>query len=91
MHKKVINARLKNNYVDISASDWMAPNETPIRGNMVCLYLSDGTQREVIELFDKLSEGANITDPLKEMPFGFYGALTDKFGVPWMFHTDEKA
>jgi PhnB protein len=42
-------------------------------------------------LFERLSEGAEVTDPLKEQFFGTYGALNDKFGVRWMFHTETKA
>jgi PhnB protein len=38
-------------------------------------------------LFEKLSEGAELTDPLTEQFFGTYGALSDKFGVRWMFQT----
>jgi PhnB protein len=36
-------------------------------------------------LFEKLSEEAEVTDPLKETFYGIYGALNDKFGVRWMF------
>lgn len=57
---------------------------------MVCLYLSGGTFNELKVLFDKLSEGADVTDPLKEEFFGAYGALNDKFGIRWMFHADKK-
>lgn len=57
---------------------------------MVCLYLSGGKPGELKFLFDKLSAAANVTDPLKIEPFGTYGALNDKFGVRWMFHTDQK-
>lgn len=88
---KVINARLRSGNLDISASDWLRPDQTPIRGNTVCLYLSGGTLRELTTLFEKLSEGAEVTDPLKEQFFGAYGALNDKFGVRWMFQTDKKA
>jgi PhnB protein len=90
MHDKVINARLISEGVNISASDWLRPGQKPIQGNMVCLYLSGGTFNELKILFDKLSEGANITDPLKEEFFGTYGALNDKFGIRWMFQTDKK-
>jgi len=90
MHDKVINARLISEGINISASDWLRPNQKPIQGNMVCLYLSGGTFSELKTLFDKLSEGANITDPLKQEFFGTYGALNDKFGIRWMFHTDKK-
>src|ERR1700736_6915358 len=74
-----------------SASDWLRPAQTPIRGNTVCLYLSGGTLEELKTLFERLSHGAEVTDPLKEQFFGTYGALNDKFGVRWMFQTDKKS
>jgi PhnB protein len=82
---KTINARLKSGNLEISASDWLRLDQTPIRGNTVCLFLSGGTFQELNALFQKLSEEAEVTDPLKEMFFGVYGALNDKFGVRWMF------
>ena len=88
---KVLNARLRSGNLEISASDWLRPAETPIRGNTVCLYLSGGTPQELRALFERLSEGAEVTDPLKEQFFGTYGALNDKFGVRWMFQTNKKA
>ena len=66
------------------------PDRTPIRGNTVCPYLSGGTLQELKALFGKLSEGAQVTDPLSEKFFGTYGALNDRFGVRWMFQTNEK-
>ena len=84
---KTINARLKSGSLEISASDWLRLDQTPIRGNTVCLYLRGGSYQELKALFEKLSEGAEVTDPLKEMFFGVYGALNDRFGVRWMFTT----
>jgi PhnB protein len=89
--EKIVNARLRNGKLEISASDWLRPAQTPIRGNTVCLYLSGGTLEELKTLFERLSEGAEVTDPLKEQFFGTYGALNDKFGVRWMFQSDEKS
>ena len=89
--EKIVNARLRNGKLEISASDWLRPDRTPIRGNTVCLYLSGGAFDELKTLFERLSEGAEVTDPLKEQFFGPYGALNDKFGVRWMFQTDKKA
>ena len=89
--EKILNARLRSGNLEISASDWLRPDRTPIRGNTVCLYLSGGTIEELKALFKRLSEGAEVTDPLKEQFFGTYGALNDKFGVRWMFQTDKKA
>lgn len=88
---KVLNARLKSANVEISASDWLMPNRTPVRGNTVCLYLRGGTQAELKTLFERLSEEAEVTDPLSDRFFGTYGALNDKFGVRWMFQSNEKA
>jgi PhnB protein len=90
MYDKVVNARLISGSIDISASDWLRPNQKPIQGNTVCLYLSGGTFNELKILFDKLSEGANVTDPLRQEFHGTYGALNDKFGIRWMFQTDKK-
>lgn len=90
LHDRVVNAHLKSSNVEISASDWLRPNQTPIRGNTVCLFLSGGTLPELKALFEKLSEGANVTDPLSKQFFGFYGALNDQFGVRWMFQTNSE-
>jgi PhnB protein len=83
---KVLYAQLRKGNLEISASDWLLPDRTPIRGNMVCLYLRGGTFQELSVLFQKLSEGAQVTDPLEEQFHGYYGALNDKFAVRWMFH-----
>ena len=88
MHHKIVNAKLTSNAIEISASDWLRPSQTPVQGNTVCLYLSGGTPEELKTFFTKLSDGAEITDPLTEQPFGFYGALNDKFGIRWMFQTN---
>ncbi len=91
LHGRVVNARLTSTNLDISASDWLRPDRTRVRGNTVCLYLSSGPVAQMKALFAKLSEGAEVTDPLSDQFFGTYGALNDKFGMRWMFHTDEKA
>lgn len=87
---KTINARLKSETLDISSSDWLMLNRTPIRGNTVCLYLSGGTTADLKSLFEKLSQGGQVTDPLEDRFFGIYGALNDKFGVRWMFQTSKE-
>lgn len=87
--EKIVNARLKSGNVDISASDWLRPDRTRVPGNTVCLYLSGGSFQELSALFARLAQGGEVTDPLKEMFFGTYGALNDKFGVRWMFHSSQ--
>ncbi len=86
--EKILNARLKSGNLEISASDWLVPEVTPMRGNTVCLYLSGGTVEELGVLFERLAEGAEVMTPLKKQFFGMYGALNDRFGVRWMFHAN---
>jgi PhnB protein len=88
---KIVNARLESGAIRVSASDWLMPNRTRVRGNSVCLYLSGGSAQELKTVFQKLSEGAEVTDPLREMFFGTYGALNDKFGVRWMFQANTQS
>jgi PhnB protein len=90
-HEKVLNARLRSGHVDFSASDWLRLDRTRVCGNTACLYLSGESSEELKLLFDKLSEGAKVIDPLSQQFFGTYGALTDEFGVRWMFHASKKA
>jgi PhnB protein len=89
--EKIVNARLESGTIQISASDWLMPDRTRVRGNAVCLYLSGGSAQELKALFAKLSEGAEVTDPLREVFFGTYGALNDKFGVRWMFQANAQS
>jgi PhnB protein len=87
---KVLNAHLSAGLLEISASDWLALDETPVRGNTVCLFLNGGTFEDLKILFDKLSQGAEVTNPLKEVFYGVYGAMNDRFGVRWMFQTNKE-
>ena len=88
--EKRINARLRSGTIEISASDWLMPiAPSPWKH---CLPISERRNVEELKtLFEKLSEGANVTDPLKEMFFGAYGALNDRFGVRWMFQSNKPA
>jgi PhnB protein len=86
LQTRVLNARLQAAGLDLSASDWLHPVEQPQRGNLQCLYISGGNAADTAALFERLSQGATVTDPLSAQPFGLYGALNDAFGVRWMFH-----
>jgi PhnB protein len=83
--EKIIHAQLTRGEVEISASDWLRPDRKRIPGNTVCLYLSGGKPEELKVLFERLSQGGEVNDPLTRQFFGIYGALNDRFGVRWMF------
>jgi PhnB protein len=61
-------------------------------GNNVYINLEPDTRAETDELFKALSEGGKVEMPLQEMFWGdYFGSLTDKFGVQWMFNCAGKA
>lgn len=62
-------------------------------GTSVTLSLSGADEAELKGCWDKLSEGATITQPLVAAPWGDqFGMLTDRFGMEWMVNiTAQKA
>ncbi len=90
-HDKVVYAHLKNRAVEFSATDWLHPTRKPKQGNTVCMYLSGGAYGELREIFNKLAAGADraLLDDLRDMPFGSYGHLADKYGVHWFFRGEK--
>ena len=92
-HNRLINANLKSDGVEISATDWMAaPMRLPKQGNTMSIFLVGQGYDELRKVFDKLSEGANKDNfqDLHDLPFGTYGQFTDRFGIPWIFKGDKK-
>jgi PhnB protein len=91
-HQKVAFAHLKSDSLEFSATDWLHPTRTPKQGNTVAMYVSGGKYTDLRIIFDKLAAGADkeLLDDLREMPFGSYGHLADKFGVHWFFRGEKK-
>ncbi len=89
---KVLYAHLKSGLMEFSATDWLHPTRRPKQGNTVSMYLNGGTYAELKPIFDKLSEGADpqLLDELRDLPFGTYGHLADKYGVHWFFKGEHK-
>jgi len=83
LHNQVMHSHLKGGTIEIMASD-MAPTQ-PAEGNTVYLALICSGEEEVRKLFDKLSEGGKVEQPLTQAFFGWFGSLEDQFGKHWMF------
>ena len=90
-HHKVAFANLKSGVIEFSATDWLHATRTPRQGNTVALYISGGKYNELRTIFDKLALGASkeLLDDMRDMPFGSYGHLADKYGVHWFFRGDK--
>jgi PhnB protein len=84
---KVAHAHLEGGTIAFSATDWQHPTRQPRQGNTVAMYLDGGTYEDLKVIFDRLSDGADpaLRDELRQMPFGTYGHLADRFGVHWFF------
>jgi PhnB protein len=87
---KVVNAVLRSGDIVLTATDWLHATRMPRHGNMVGIFLTDVPYDQLRAVFDKLSDGANsdLLDDLRDMPFGVYGHLVDKYGVQWFFRGD---
>ena len=60
-------------------------------GNNVYLNLEPDTREETKRLFEALSDGGVVEQPLQDMFWGaYYGSCKDKFGVQWMFNCQNK-
>jgi PhnB protein len=72
----------------LMASD--APQEmgfTVNAGNNVYICISPDSKEEAERLFNGLSNGGKVHQPLQEMFWGaMYGDCTDKFGIKWMIN-----
>ena len=91
-HQKIAHARLKNGALEFSATDWLHPRRTPKQGNTVAMYINGGKYDELRAIFDRLAAGADkeLLDDLRDLPFGTYGHLADKYGVHWFFQGEKK-
>jgi PhnB protein len=83
MRGKIMHAKFEGPNVLFFASD--NDDAEPMKGSALILMMDD---RDLTErLFEKLSEGGQITTILGIQPWGdFYGKLTDRFGVQWMIN-----
>ena len=76
----------------LMASDIPESMGMPITpGNNVSIGVHPDTRAEADHLFAALAEGGTVETPMQEMFWGgYYGALTDKFGIQWLVETASK-
>ncbi len=56
-----------------------------MKGNNFSLSIGADSKEEAEKLFNKLSEGGQVTMPLNVSFWGeYFGMFTDKFGINWM-------
>lgn len=71
------------------APEGFAPKLTP--GNSVTISISAGTKAEADRLFNGLSAGGKVKEPMADAPWGsYFGMFTDRFGIDWMVSFDQR-
>jgi PhnB protein len=90
-HHKVAFASLKTGAMEITATDWLHPTRTPKPGNTVAISIRGAKYSELRAIFDNLAADADkeLLDDLRDMPFGSYGHLADKYGIHLFFQGDK--
>ena len=58
-------------------------------GNNFTVAISPDSREDADRLFAGLSDGGKAAMPMQDAFWGgYFGALTDKFGIPWMINFD---
>jgi PhnB protein len=86
MKEQVLHSLLKKDELEIMATD-MRP-EALNEGNSVHLCLVFKTEDELKDLWDKLSAGGKVNQPISKMFFGLIGTFEDKFGKRWILECE---
>jgi PhnB protein len=85
---KIMHAEFAGQEVQFCVS--YSDDAEPMKGFAMVFFLTDRLQTQ--NIFERLSKDGIVTTPLDIQPWGdFYGKLTDKYGVQWMFNCDSSA
>lgn len=83
---QIMHARLTIEGSNVMFSDTF-PGTPFTAGNNVSLVVNSDNKDRMNELFGKLKEGGTVTMELQETFWSkYYGMLTDKFDINWMFN-----
>ena len=85
---RVMHARLELGDGMLMASDTMKPGDVVCSG--ISVQVSLATFDEAKRVFDALAEGGEISMPFEGTFWSAgFGALRDRFGIPWLVNCDE--
>ena len=91
-HNGIMHGTLTTGSFILMASDAGGMGVPLTVGNQVSLSLHLDNEAEINTLFAQLGAGGTVLDPLADMYWGGrYGALTDQFGIKWLFNYQRSA
>jgi len=53
-------------------------------GNNQFISIEPDSKDEATALFNRLRKGGNVSMEIGQQPWGYFGSLTDQYGVQWM-------
>lgn len=86
-HNQILHSSLKTDNFEIMATD-MVPGAFT-EGNTVHLTLICKNEDEMKTLFEKISAGGKVNQPISQMFFGLMADVTDKYGKSWLLELDK--
>lgn len=85
----VMHAHLTNGKFNLMASDIGSQHPSAVTGTSISLSLNCESAEEITTLFNAVSAGGKINQPLQKQFWGAtFGMFTDRFGMPWMMNFD---
>lgn len=89
MHNLVMHAYLKNDDLVIMGSDMQ--RESLQQGNNIKLAINCSSEKELNDIFNKLSAGGKTVQAPKQEFWGIYGEVIDQYNIAWMLNHDNKS
>ena len=88
MKELILHASLVSQHVQLFASD-LGAEEGLYAGNRISLLFNTSHNLELLSAFKKLSEDAEITNPVSgDTLNGEWATLTDRYRVQWIFSAE---
>ena len=76
----------------LMGTDMPASMGAVVHGNGLHLNLEPDSRADTDRLFSGLADGGKVDMPLQVMFWGdYFGSLTDRFGIHWMFNCSSQA
>ncbi|HXC06985.1 MAG TPA: VOC family protein [Bacteroidia bacterium] len=87
--KLVLHSNIQREGITLMASD-TTPDRAVTVGQNASISINCENAAQADSFYNKLSVGGKQTMPMQKTFWGaYFGMLTDKFGVQWMFNFDE--
>ncbi len=84
-HKLIMHSELVSGEITFYGADMM--RDKAVIGDNVGVAIQCSSEKELRDMFKKLSEGGDVFMEPEEVSWGaIYGMTTDKYGVEWMLN-----